>query len=1439
MPKDVQINSWEGGMNKDVAPHKMQPNMYFELREGIVVTSEEGNAFGISPVKGNKKGFVLPRIPQTFILNKTGDGSITILYSFQLNDGTIDSAVAAGNTLEDVYLFLLNYPNIVTGINEGSISIRFSSVYNTIYINYFNDNPFNNLQILSGSGVISSVESHVPEIIGGGDFQDDFVIFSEGIDGWGQIWLAIYDETEEDITNKNSDDELILESALKYNGPLNFSNGSPIQRVKSIIESDNYGSIYWTDASNPIRVLNLLDSDSLNIPIEQLTLQTSTEIGSLEIDKIFSSGQLPSGSSVQFSYRLVSQSGAITNFAPFTGLLPLADSNPYSLGNEYEGTSQNEETLSDKSVSLKLKNLNTSYSSVEIVAVVYKQQNIPEVYLESDINIPQSGNINYTFTGSNSSNIDILELNTRGSQIVSCNDLAVKDNRLIALGLKLREDNLDFDTRALCFRRNVGGQWVSSIINEKSSNSFGTFSYNDIQSDPSNMPSETSDCINPSWMTKKDNIWSLEDEPNLNFSTNDIQTYNPNSGRVGAWGPNVEFNIIEFRTVAYKTDENLSTFVPNNSEDLNPGTAQGSIELHEGEIIDLTGEIANYKSPKISAYLKGYKRGETYRFGIKFFDKYGVPYPVKWISDFRFPDRTNNRDNDNPSVNTLDDFSNRERLTIDTKGNIGLTTTSSWDLETNLSTQGERLMKNFGLEFTIKNLDKIADKISGFTIVRAERTDTDKSVLGEGFVNATLDRGLEGEIIIPISPDDDTIVEMASSYSNLRHCRYIMNFITPEGHNNNPFSYSQGDYLNTTQSQAFLRLSSDDTDGFSLWSSILSGSPIDNERNFEFYNLSDSYFARFDDFGIYDPEVSTSSGVYDLNRTIRNLGTGAATILNVNIASNPSGNLLTYYSTTNKYWLQTDDIDSGLPFLNTSLDRPIHFANYCRDIRDTQYGGDTYSARQNLTKYIDCSSFVSTQDKSSINVKVFRGDTTTHIWDVYWGGMNILQGGTGSQIRCFGNRILCSVESSYNLEFRSEARALYDYNDHRNSQNNLFTGDGRGMDPVNFENVENYNYNSAYAQSNIINESSSKNINSKATNNLPASIWPSEPKILGEVVDSWRTFLPNNLYDLDAIYGPINRAEILNNNLVTIQDEAIAFVPVNERVMVNDETSTALTLGTGDVIGKHRYVSTTSGSKQPFSVVQTDRGIYYFDTRNKKLNRIGQGREPISTLKGMDSYFRNKVSESLIINESDPLNNIGIVAEVNRENDRVYFSLLGVEKTLEGPLLDGETVVFNERSDTFEYLSKHAPKLYISNSSVLITPNINNFSEGYIESKGDYSIYYENFDVDNPYKTEIVFYVNKNAPLSKTFNNLQYNLEGDEQLTRITTSTYDQSTGPLTNVRKRFRIYRHTIGRNEGTKQMIMGPYAKISIEFDNPNFSYFLLHDVLTYFDVYNLNAQ
>src|SRR5690606_4366139 len=111
------------------------------------------------------------------------------------------------------------------------------------------------------------------------------------------------------------------------------------------------------------------------------------------------------------------------------------------------------------------------------------------------------------------------------------------------------------------------------------------------------------------------------------------------------------------------------------------------------------------------------------------------------------------------------------------------------------------------------------------------------------------------------------------------------------------------------------------------------------------------------------------------------------------------------------------------------------------------------------------------------------------------------------------------------------------------------------------------------------------------------------------------------------------------------------------------------------VIGKHRYLTVNSGTTQPLSVLNTDGGIYYIDTRLGKLSVVGsEGKNELSVIKGMSTFFNKKFSNTNIIEEFNPLNDYIVSSVHDKKNNKLYFTIKN------GPEdINPSTIIFNER----------------------------------------------------------------------------------------------------------------------------------------------------------------
>lgn len=129
-----------------------------------------------------------------------------------------------------------------------------------------------------------------------------------------------------------------------------------------------------------------------------------------------------------------------------------------------------------------------------------------------------------------------------------------------------------------------------------------------------------------------------------------------------------------------------------------------------GGDFNIEDDYADFKGAEADHRLRGYMRGDWYRLGIVFFLKDGTRTPVYWVGDYQF---------DEPNINPVHD--------------IGIGSNSYWANQVGLSISGI-------------DVSSVADKISGFSIVRSQRA-------GRVVARGVLNKGLYQTSFNPFPPN--------------------------------------------------------------------------------------------------------------------------------------------------------------------------------------------------------------------------------------------------------------------------------------------------------------------------------------------------------------------------------------------------------------------------------------------------------------------------------------------------------------------------------------------------------------------------------------------------------------------------------------------------------------------------------------------------------------
>lgn len=171
-----------------------------------------------------------------------------------------------------------------------------------------------------------------------------------------------------------------------------------------------------------------------------------------------------------------------------------------------------------------------------------------------------------------------------------------------------------------------------------------------------------------------------------------------------------------------------------------------------------------------------------------------------------------------------------------------------------------------------------------------------------------------------------------------------------------------------------------------------------------------------------------------------------------------------------------------------------------------------------------------------------------------------------------------------------------------------------------------YLYNPAYHQTPIADKLVAIDWTTQPSEKYDTRVIYSNEKTNNEQIDSWLMFKSANYMDVDTRYGEITNLRLFKNTLVFWQEYATGMLSVNERTMIQDANATNIILGNGDVLQRYDYLTTTYGSaKNKRCETQSDTTLYWWDyTKGEILGYSGgQSVQPLSKVKNISNYVRS------------------------------------------------------------------------------------------------------------------------------------------------------------------------------------------------------------------------
>lgn len=1287
-------------------------------------------------------------------------------------------------------------------------------------------------------------------IIGWCTIVDEIVIFttsetqSSPVNGYGQIWRVEFDENTGTIPGLLPGNLLDPTIHLIYTNKVNFTSYHRIGRAVGSYENINTKRVYWTDNYSPVRTINIADPDVANLDPTNLDLQPGTRFIQPTVTNV-GSGSLPTGTMVQFSYRLIDTAGAETLYAPCTPLIPLTDYGFHQTDfGDFAGDGA--PSILSKSVTYKLIGLDTDYQVIEHVIIIYTGYDVKTIYKFNEELIPSSGNLTVTCTSlKDAIQIPLVVFNILASGFNVAKDIEVKSRKLIAANTKTKYfDVSDFDARA--YRSKIAGDFTIYDGTGAPTDFIAVYG-----SDYANIP-KTHDAIN-----------AYNDESRLTWLAGDQHKYQIDGITLGGTGPNISYEFVtttsgaNYRLNHPTTSPDHITVTPFASADT---TSKGILEGDgTNKLISIGDQFPNMASEFGLSEFGGYARGETYRFGIVFYSKQGSTSFVKWIGDIRFPDVEDGY----PIQENIDDIP---------------------------------VMHQLGIKFTV-DVSSISNKISGYSIVRVKRDENNRTKIGSGMLmyfdiqdreyNHTLlhrweSSGPNGQPVDPDNPYEitdqisidgsltDSCYHLADKpgfqYPQLSSAssKAVCYLISPLGQLY-PFSFKTGDYIRTRGYYTALPVLyggdtgvTEEDRSYAFYYKLIGfipnpyGRELFEIKRAKVLNVGEFIFAGTD-IMTDDPTNNLRNASYckDRNPEVASshvpLGLGSpktALILNTSptIPNNSGDPTDAVGDSGNMRYLDSDWIlpqgNVGDPGTNqiefnggdvstTVVNfKEVVYARYLAQ----QYSGNTYVARSR-NQYMSTGHYQVTEDLSttlSLTFSVFGGDTFINYYDdeqvqFYWNASTAY----GEHYKDPGSNklsvaICAPVETYIDVDYRQGVHWA-------SSRDAVSMGAYESNDWI---------FRDIWTQPNNTEEKFfALDFLIKLVEEHPHQLWASETKIDGELIDSWRIFKSNNSTEVTGIYGPINRIITFKDRLYFYQDRAFGIASIDERSIVNDSSGQSIVLGTGGIFPYYSYISTNTGSYHQFCVVASENSLYHYDARlNSIMAYNGQGVEELSDMKGMSSFLRREVVGS--IKKADFTlreisgGPIGVHAEVDAKYNRILFTFLQNK-----PESNGFTISYSEMLGAFESFYDYIPGIYLEYGRRLMSVSPFNKSKSYIHNEGAMCTYY-----DQAASSSIIQMIFSAREGNSIFNNLSYTSEltdtsrvdiYDESFNRIQIKNEYQDTGLITlnsnNLKRRMRTWRYEIPRdNTDNISRLRNPWVDCTLIYDNNNNKRHVLHEII-----------
>ncbi len=1331
------INQFNKGLNKDINPLSNPKGSYIDAQNIRLINDAETTSLSLNNILGNDFKLTIPDSP---LIQKISINSQAAAQNITISAQTGLGFSTSGATGEDVYNYIINDPAYtLCAQNVGASSPTYNIYYNSNYIIVI-PIVFSVTLWITVTAALTLNNSYIPaqtglEVIGSTTIRDDIYLFTtnnttKNPGGHAFDSSLPTDPSSIGVIWKLEYDKVTLVSTITliYANYLDFSTYWCIAPSACLGRYEN-GSIqrlYWTDNFNKLRSLNVKDSQALALDISILDILPAVDFDIPLLQQLQSNGTTNGKVGViQCAYRLKNTGGNITTFSELSNVVTLVnrDEANTNVWSNYIGSNIGQ-TLS-KQIVWKIDNIDRDFDRIE-ACIVFRDSltGSPVIELLDDAPITSdSYTVIYEGTQTNTTPVTLIEFLAMSGIFTHCKTIDTKDNRLFAANTRSQFSELNYDARAYRFPT---GSTTLTITENGSPTVYPTATW-----------STTGSTVPFGWGTIPEN----SDAINANLPVN---RFKRNSTVLGGTGQNISY---EFYTTALSADNERALGLDFEVQylqgspwrDTRPRIEQTEINLNvyspnnQGGLTlqeypnNLPVKINDgFKYPQYNGLLKGYQRNEIYRFGILFKDKQGNPFFVKWIGDIQMPDYTDS----NPNSYYEDGTS------------TGITDFRPSFVANKTGAYQEAWVQSLGIRFEVYIPDNIQELIGGYEIVRVDRTEADKTIVCEGYNNK---------------------IDQSSGLASDNFWMTALFFDQSGNTQYGPTNYDRGFFVTPNICDGTLTPPSTNMT-FTVRgimetanaTTTMSTGGADPYSYYKLYNWSPTTVTTYDieqitelGFAAQGTDFLTGKDVYNFDFDTNASNTNDSYSL---------GNRAYYYRLSNVM---------DFTGINSSGNR---FLISVEQVLTNQYGGNTYSSRANNI-YQSCSHFqpIRTSQLGVPNIfSVYGGDVFVNMYDScrWTKNAGILRGNPANQ---YSTTMFFPVSSPVNTDLRN---GVY--------MNKDFAG-GLGYEVPDFE--ETYTYNTIYSANNNIKQYFPKPDPFILNEEFDTRFHASEIKINGELTDNWGVFLPNNYWDTEGSYGPINAITAMGAEMYFWQDRAFGTMSINPRVMVTDTgTDAQIQLGIGSVLQRHDYISIEVGLQHQWGMTKSSQKLYWMDINKKKFFDYSKGQlVPESDVKGMLSWFNtylknniNKLDKPVYNDPSLGLNGIRSVYDYKYNQAIFTFSdASNIEDQV------NYTLIFDDFINAFSSFVSYTPKVYITDFNRIFSTDPSNLLDIYMHDSGNYCEFYGSVQ-----DSSVKLVVNDNYQYTKIFDNIMYDSQS-----LVYSPTYNNYQNQFSDTWNEIRVY--------------------------------------------------